>query len=177
MRQTLLYIFGPLALAGLVLSVATHIAALMGKSGPLGDSVGILHFGIFIVWIPAVIVAKGLTRGLKRSDFWKAVLRGVPVWVRYAMYGLFAYTFVNFVIFIGLGGSSERHATEGMSPETARGFSGHWMLFYAAALAILYSASNVSDRDRQCPNGHRVDALAAVCETCGGRVSHPPSAA
>jgi len=34
-----------------------------------------------------------------------------------------------------------------------RGFSGHWMAFYSAALAILYSAAHAKHNGWRCPNG------------------------
>ncbi|HEV7243341.1 MAG TPA: hypothetical protein VGQ36_29215 [Thermoanaerobaculia bacterium] len=163
-RQTIFYIFGPLALAGLLLSVATHVAALTGRSGPLGDFSMVLHVGIFVVWIPAVFLAKDLARGSKSADLWKQTLRGAPAWVRYANQALFIYTAVNFFIFIGL--ADKNTPGGGMSAADVRGFSGHWMLFYATALSILYSASNIPDRERTCPHGHPIGPRAGICLTC-----------
>ena len=46
------------------------------------------------------------------------------------------------------------------SPPTRlwRGFSGHWMAFCSAALAILYSAATTSSSGRRCTNGHSISA-------------------
>ena len=60
-------------------------------------------------------------------------------------------------------------------PEVVRGFSGHWMVFYSAAFATLYSASVIgySGLDRKCPNGHTVAVTAKYCDECGAEL--PPS--
>jgi len=58
-------------------------------------------------------------------------------------------------------------------PEVFRGFSGHWMAFYSAAAAILYSAIVVSRADpaRRRANGHPVPPSASYCEECGAAVA------
>jgi hypothetical protein len=168
--KPLVWFFAILAAAGLALSILSHFAALLGLQGPLGDYSWVLHIGIFAVWIPAVLVAQRLTAEFARKDFWKAALRGSPPWMRYMVYGFFGYALLNFALFIThaplKGGSGS------MPPSVVRGFSGHWMAFYAAALAILYSALHAKDRDasRRCLNGHLVGPLAQFCERCGVRV-------
>jgi len=55
-------------------------------------------------------------------------------------YGLFitiAYAIVNFAIFLFTPAKSAGSAN--MSPEAVRGFSGHWMALYWAALTLLYA--------------------------------------
>lgn len=74
-----------------------------------------------------------------RKDFWKVVLRGSPEWMRYMVYGFLGYALVNFLIFMP---QAPKGGTGGETPAVVwRGFSGHWMAFYSAALAILYSAA------------------------------------
>jgi hypothetical protein len=165
LRQPLSF-FGGLAWVGLILSILSHLAALLGSQGPLGDYAWVLHFGIFVVWIPTVLVATRMGADFKRKDLWKAVLRGCPLWMRYMVYGFFGYALLNFAIFIiaaPKGGSGP------MPPAVVRGFSGHWMAFYSAAAAVLYSATHAVDRDqgRRCGNGHAVGPLALFCEQCG----------
>ncbi len=131
--------FIALAALGLLLSTAATVFALLNVPIPGGKLVWILHIGIFIVWLPAVIVAKRAVRGTAQTDFWKIVLSGCPHWVRYALYGLFGYALINFMWFFTSGGM-QPHPTGGTTPSMVRGFSGHWMIFYGAAFAILYSA-------------------------------------
>jgi hypothetical protein len=87
----------------------------------------IFHVGIFVVWFPAVFVAKQRVGSVNRKDFWRVVLAGSPEWMRYMVYGFFGYAMVNFALFAfqaPTGGS-------GANPPAIvwRGFSGHWMAF------------------------------------------------
>jgi hypothetical protein len=163
----LLLPFLVLSAIGFVLSAAAHVVALTGTV-PLGSGiVMLLHIGIFVVWFPTVLVANRVTKGANRKDFWKIALSGCPPWMRYAMYGLFFYAALNFVIFI----SSTTHGphSKAITAETIRGFSGHWMAFYAAAFATLYSTIRRPQmlQDRTCPNGHTVSLSDAYCPICG----------
>ena len=172
--KPLAWFFAVLAAVGLTLSILSHFAALLGLQGALGDYAWVLHVGIFVVWVPAVLVSQRLTADFARKDFWKAALRGSPPWMRYMVYGFFGYALLNFALFImraPLKGESGA-----MPPTVVRGFSGHWMAFYAAALAILYSAAHVKDLDasRRCLNGHAVGPLAQFCERCGKLVENAP---
>ena len=160
--------FLALALLGFVLSVAAHLAAVAGSPIPFGKGVWILHIGIFVVWLPTVLVAYRMTRGANRKDFWKIALVGCPKWMRTALYIVFGYAILNFVFFIATVPS--RPQLQGDAPpQVVRGFSGHWMIFYGAAFATLYSASVIgySGMDRKCPNGHSVAITAKFCEQCG----------
>ena len=57
-------------------------------------------------------------------------------------------------------------------PVVFRGFSGHWMAFYSAAAAILYSTWVVSKQDPadRCRNGHWALPTASYCEACGAQL-------
>lgn len=171
MKKILLTPFIALSAAGLILSVIVHIAALSGNQVPYGNFVWGLHGGIFIVWLPAILVSFSSTKDFKQKDFWKAALRGCPPWMKYMTYFFLGYAFVNFAIFI----FSTTGMAKGTSPSTAtelRGFSGHWMAFYSAAMAMLYSAtqSDLFDKQKKCRNGHAVSALAKFCDECGAQI-------
>jgi hypothetical protein len=162
-----------LAAIGFVVSLASHVCALVGLPQPLGDRAFILHIGIFVVWLPAVIVGNKLARDYKQEEFWEAALRGCPRWMTLTAKIFFVYAIINFALFV-LSGSTGRHQHgAGMPPEVVRGFSGHWMVFYSAAFCILYSAIQVAKRDpaRRCPNGHPVPPSAKFCEQCGGEIA------
>jgi hypothetical protein len=61
--------FIALAAIGFVLSVAAHLAAVTGSPIPFGKAVWALHVGIFVVWLPAVLVGVRVTRGINRKDY------------------------------------------------------------------------------------------------------------
>ena len=137
--DSVLFLFIILSAIGLVLSIVAHLASLVGLPIPGGKFVWSLHIGIFVVWFPAIIVAHRASRGRPQRKLWTNVLSGLPSWVRYAVYTLFAYAMLNFLLFLDTTGSAPQ--PEGDAPPAViRGFSGHWMLFYGAAFAILLSA-------------------------------------
>jgi hypothetical protein len=91
------------------------------------------------------------------------------------MYGLVGYAIVNF--FYGAStnvGHGKQSASRDMSAEV-RMFSGHWMVFYGAALATLYSAIKRPWllRARQCAQGHEVGPFDKFCATCGSILTTP----
>jgi hypothetical protein len=141
--KPLLYCSITLAAVGLALSIASHIAALQGKPGPLGDYTWTLHLGALAVCIPSAIVARRRTRGLPRKDQWKALLGSDPAWMKYVLYGFLGYALVNFAIFMA---APQKGGAGLMPPGVVRGFSGHWMAIYAAAFVVLYSGLKAERR-------------------------------
>lgn len=148
-------LFGTLAAIGFAASVVVHALALLGK--PLQDALPAiwgLHVGIFLVFFPAVFE---LRRTSAKGDPF-ALMRGVPTWAAALVAVLLLYALVNFFAsFTGaVAGSPEirdgqyvlinkgkfiRHLTaeeyvQGRA-NTLRGFSGHWMLFYAVSAVVL----------------------------------------
>ena len=124
-----------------------------------------LHLGIFIVWFPAVLVAQRIVGNTNRKDMWKVVLKDSPDWMRYMVYGFLGYAMINFLFFMAkspTGGS-------GANPpaEVWRGFSGHWMAFYSAAFAMLYSAARAEGASPRCANGHVALPNTIYCTRCG----------
>lgn len=159
-----------LSAVGLVLSLWVHLGAVLGRRVAPDAFFWILHMGIFVVWIPAVLVARKRVGNRSGKDYWKLALQGAPEWMRYMVYGFFGYALVNFALFIyqapteGGGGAP--------SPIVWRGFSGHWMVFYSAAFATLYAAAKTSESVRRCLNGHPMPATTNFCSRCGQSVMH-----
>lgn len=151
---------------GLVASLVVHVGTLLGRSNLFGDKVFALHFGTFVVWIPAVFAVHRLTKDFQRRDDWRAALRGCPRWMKNVTIGFFVYALVNFAIFLFLTANKDTRTAE------LRAFSGNWMFFYAAAIAVLYSAMHpgVLEQSGRCLGGHRVPPLATYCEQCGAPV-------
>lgn len=170
--KLLLSPFTALSAGGLVLSIVVHILAWFDVPSPLGRHTWLLHVGIFVVWLPAVFVAQRLTREYKAKDTWKALLRGSPPWMQRMTQSFFLYALVNFFVFMIADKPADTTGPE-MSSVTLRGFSGHWIAFYSAALAVLYSAARADECDaaRRCPNGHMISAAAKFCEECGSSVT------
>ena len=170
--ELLLYPFVLLAAIGLVLSFIVHVMALLGLPAPFGQATFSLHVGILIVWIPTILVGMKMTKDFKRKDFWKAMLRGCPNWMKYMTYGLFIYAAINFIIFFYLAPPKCRPFDPQEYPTVFCGFSGHWMAFYSAEMASLYSAIKVIKLDplRRCPDGHPVSPSAKYCDECGREI-------
>jgi hypothetical protein len=146
-----------LSVTGLVLSLVAHAAALLGLPPPLGPAAWWLNVGIFVVWLPALIVSTPAGRGT-------VALPGCPGWMRRLTYGFFGYGVVSTLLFRAF-----------TPPESFQGWTGHGLAFYSVAAAILYSAIVLSRSDpaRRCPNGHPVSASASVCEACGADIAEP----
>jgi hypothetical protein len=162
-----LYPFLLLAAAGFLLSAAAHCMALAGVPIPGGTLIWRLGFGIFIVWIPTVLVASQAARYGNRKDFWKISLSGCPPWMRASLYVVFGYAILNFLLY--LWSHPQKQSIAVATPSAIRGFSGHWMLFYGAAFAILYSRIRAPQlyQPRTCPQGHVASPNARFCPECG----------
>jgi hypothetical protein len=159
-----------LSCLGLFASIYVHVGALMGHQDVPEAFFWILHVGIFVVFIPAILMATQLLGNTRRPDFWKLILKDSPEWMRYLVFGFFGYALVNFALFIfnsPSGGSGTNPP-----PTVWRGFSGHWMAFYSASFAMLYSEANWNSKEFRCINGHVVQPGANFCEQCGSPVLH-----
>src|SRR5687768_11798736 len=93
--------FVRLSAIGLVLSMVVHISTWLGLS--VSPAAMCLHFGVFIVWIPTMIIALGERSSIGGLFGWTNLLRGAPPWLRYMCYALFFYAIVNFWIVFGRG--------------------------------------------------------------------------
>jgi hypothetical protein len=176
--QVLLYPFVVLSALGLVASVIVHLLAHLGYA-PLGQGTFILHIGIFVVWFPAVLsimrtrVVRLYTSMNPRAGWrtWQQIVRGSPQWMQWMTLGFFIYGFANFFLFFALGGSARLPQGSPNSPTPIVGFSGHWMIFYSAALTILYSAVKTWNSPLKCPSGHLVSPMDQFCPECGAALT------
>jgi hypothetical protein len=172
------------AALGLVLSLAVHVLALTGLQ-PGGNAVFVgLHVGIFPLWLPVILIARKLAgpKQLTRLADWNAVLSDCPAWMRYMTYAFFVYAIVNFVVFmfivIFIAPPGPMQPGAGPPAPVWRGFSGHWMAFYSAGLAVVATAyrRGLSNLARKCPNGHVVGLGDRFCATCGVPIDGRPFA-
>jgi hypothetical protein len=158
-----------LSAAGFVASLIVHLCALAGVPNPFGHAAWALHIGIFVVWLPAIIVTNMRIGkfAYKRNDFWKVALAGAPKWMQTMVKGFFIYAVINFAFFI-FRAVGKPQASIGRSFEL-QGFSGHWMAFYSAGIALLYSATKRVES--KCANGHQASPVAKFCDQCGTPVT------
>ncbi len=164
MKKTLCCLAG----LGLVLGLIVHIISLLGIY--IGDKtlfILILHIGIFIVWIPAILELKKNSEfqqpefmtNINPKKLFGAIFKDTPKPVLYISIGFFIYATINFILFIQASGggvpdfldgkyvlnnrgSIIRELTESeyyrMKANELRGLSGHWMSFYGFAMGILW---------------------------------------
>lgn len=169
---------------GLILSLTVHLLSFFG-SAPGSDTLfTAMHVGIFPMWFVVVMIMQkamgnswlgsGWGGRSYRKGIWKLMLSGCPPWMRYMTYGFFAYAIFNFVIFILFNlGQPQSHLAGGTPPSSIwHGFSGHWMAFYSAGLALSVSVYNrgINNFVRRCPNGHIVGLDDTFCATCGAKL-------
>jgi hypothetical protein len=156
------------AASGLVLSLTVHLLSFFDLQ-PGGTALfGALHVGIFPLWFAVVFISMRLTSGVRRKDYWKAALSGCPTWMRYMTYGFFIYALLNFILLMAVAPTG-KHIGGAPPSSVWHGFSGHWMAFYAAGLAILTTAyrRGLSNLEQKCPNGHVIGFGDKFCPTCG----------
>jgi len=164
MKKTLCYIAG----LGLILGLIVHVISLFGIY--IGDRipfVWVLHVGIFIVWIPAILELKknpefqqpDFKTSMNPKKFYGAVFKDTPKPIMYLSIGFFIYAAINFILFMQASGGGVPDIMDGkyvinnhgsiirelteieyfkLKANELRGFSGHWMAFYGFAMGILW---------------------------------------
>jgi len=150
-----------LSACGVVASLLFHIRSFLVRGEPAGKITESLFLGIFLVWLPTILLSSDLTRDFKQRDFWKAALRGCPAWMYRSIWILWGYVFFVAFVLPFLRGSNP-----GASPS---GFLIFPAVFYSSSFGVAYSILHVdkSDEGRHCLNGHRISPLAKFCEECG----------
>jgi hypothetical protein len=147
-----------LSATGLFASVALFILSSLGVSLIPNNRLPFLFFGVFLVWLPTVLLMNSLTRNFKQKDIWKAGLRGCPPWMRAGLWvfdgAVMATTFAP-ALWKGRPGEA--------------GFILFPSAFYAVSFCVMYSLIHVDqfDASRRCLNGHAISPLAKFCEECG----------
>jgi len=161
------------AACGLALSLAVHILSFFGIQLGGEKLFFALHIGIFPLWLPVVLIAQKMSGNMRSWDFWKTALSGCPTWMKYMTYGFFIYAFINFAIFFMLTiGHPQPKGGGAPSAEVFHGFSGHWMAFYSAGLAVLTSAyyRGLDNLQPRCRYGHEIGWNDKFCPECGTAV-------
>jgi hypothetical protein len=168
MAKVITYPTMVLSAVGLLASVTLHVATLLAGRELPGQVIPVLFPGIFVVWLPTVLVMNRLTRDFKQKDIWKAALRGCPEWMTRTLWIIWGYAFLAaFILPFVLGRNPEA------SPASFVIFPA---VFYSMSFAVMYSAamSDQFDWSRHCLNGHTIPPLAKFCEECGAPASPDP---
>jgi hypothetical protein len=120
------------ACVGFALSLLVHVLSCLSIPLGLGKAPWLLHIGIFVVWIPTIIVLVGETRARIGWQQVLEALRPAQRWFRFATWVVIGYGALSFVLF-GSGWYGD------MKDEvvTLRAFSGLWMIPYWLALVFL----------------------------------------
>jgi len=126
--------FAVLALLGFCASVICHVMGWLQLQPPGGESVFVLHIGIFVIGFSLIFFSRRTASGTAKNRMRRGPVRR---WVRQAIVVLFAYTIINFVYFTYCSNSYPKD--EAPPYVRLRGFSGHWMFFYAAMAVELIS--------------------------------------
>lgn len=115
------------------------MAAFLGKTYPFDLASDYLFAGLFLVWIPTGILvnSSGLKQGRRWN--WRAVLRGCPKYLQWAMWILFGYSWVS----IGLQFVSKGEMSSQLY--NARAVSGAFLAPYSAAACLLYSVTQAEN--------------------------------
>jgi hypothetical protein len=137
-----------LALTGFLISLCVNIASLLGRPFPSDAPFFLLHIGIFVVFLPAILAAKKMLGNTYRRDFWKVVMNNAPENLPYLFYAVFAYAWLP-----GLYAFSKGFRENGQpgTPSNAppwQAFSATWMTQTdIRPLGVLLFIQYLSNRD------------------------------
>jgi hypothetical protein len=165
MNPMVVRLFMILAAAGLALSVAAHGATFLGWNPQHVPGVWFLHIGIFLVLLPGIFAARRLAKDIGDAEAWRRIHQATPLWLKGLTMLFFIYAFFNFFFcnnYLNEGGvpgnikgefvlHNHGRVIRKMTPAefdrhqaySVRGFSGHWLVFYAAALMVLVGCERV----------------------------------
>ena len=164
MRKAIAYPVMLLSGAGVLLCLFSYLRWSTGSYRPLKSGPPVLFIGIFVVWLPTVVLMNTLTRDFKQKDLWKAALRGCPRGMRIGLWVLVGAVMAVTFLPVVLGRNSA--PSEG-------GFTLFPIVFYAVSFCTMYSIIHVDELDagRRCLNGHAMSPAAKFCEECGAPVA------
>ncbi|MDJ0728297.1 MAG: hypothetical protein QNJ38_24655 [Prochloraceae cyanobacterium] len=140
----ILNFFIVLTTIALSLSVIVHLLSFFKKNDLLNKIAGILQNSIFLVWLPAGIVAYKIVPAVSTTQLWQQVLSGSPDWTIKALLFLGIYVFISLMVVISKSFISEIDSSkEQVFKINFQTLSSISILAYSVALAIFYSALQV----------------------------------
>ncbi len=168
------YLFGLLtavALAGLLLSLAMHLAGWAGLAGIALMSDATLHalapwvMRLGVIGLPALAFGALAAYHESSRDVMRIVLAPCPRWLRLARVVLLLYGFGLFVL---LGIVWHHEAAPSLIHATLFG-SSLGLAYYGTCVAVLFSMLRAPQMlsPRRCSKGHAVKGGDEVCPDCG----------
>lgn len=144
--KVLSYIFLFISLLGFGQSTLFHINIVLSPIKKLDYE--LLFPMVFVVWIPAVFLGRMMFGDSRERDDWKVIFQFSPIWMKFAILGIFSYSFINglFCIVMNLINSFTIDSTEVFHYWHLRGISSGMMLFYSGAAVIYYSFLQTRNR-------------------------------
>jgi hypothetical protein len=141
----MVYPFLALSAVGFAAMLVVHVASLFGVTAPFAHGLRYLAPGVFVVFLPAILVMNRLTQDFKQKDTWRAALRGCPQWMRRAVWVMFGYAWVGFFALPFLyGGAMDSEANK------ARSMSGILLMFLSdSSSGSVLSDSGYAFRPKQ----------------------------
>jgi hypothetical protein len=155
------------ALAGFLVSLCVHVAALFGVVALIQMQwIWWLHVGIFVVFFPFVM---NYRKAFPKKPGLAELRASFPDWVVALGLCAFVYALVNFALFLGKTGGGNPMLRDGqyllmshgrlirelssseynaLKVNEVRGFSGHWLLFYFMPMAYFLLRRSTGDRTR-----------------------------
>ena len=153
MLKKILFYF---AVAGWLMSLFVNLNALEGVNLSVEYGyVWLLHVGIFLIWIPAILElrkneelkqfrTKTLTNGLKPFAMYRIILRAVPSWMVVLVFACVGYAFLSFIYFNFLSQSGvTKVPTRALTSNDMGFFSALWLAFYGMGAAMLYPNKDI----------------------------------
>ncbi len=135
MTETILFFFVQAARIGFIFSLLTHLATFRNMN--LQEEFPVvwwLHFGVFFVWIPTVLLGFQIAR----LSGWKRIVtilkNNTPMWLGVLLMLFLLYASYHFYIMTNTVNPANIQATQN---SMVRGYSAHWPAFYLLSLTFL----------------------------------------
>jgi hypothetical protein len=154
----------PLAVIAAIGWAASVLVSALGLAGtPIPKmATWVIFVGVFPLWFFAILLMNKLAVNVTSGDMWKAVLRGCPKWLRYAIQASWYYTFLMFLFGMVFG----------FEGGAVAGFPG---VFYANALGAFVTSATVAGEPTECSNGHPIGPFDKFCRECGAAIPRSTS--
>jgi heme A synthase len=169
LKPLALVVFVAASLGGLA-SLYVAVGSWLGRYPKMANhpEVLLLFFGVFVVWFPAVVMLRRVTRGSMSRNRMKLALSHASPLIRGLVHAAWIYCVLVWAVtlIIHFVKKTPTPANEGVY------FTAFMLVFYATAAGVSASvlAMTPEQLDPHCANGHAVGVEARFCEACGAPV-------